>query len=70
MNRRSRYSCCDRMCGADDCANCHPFAADDAPEEREEAEPREWDDADDASLDGEAADRSDRFHEAQLRKNT
>lgn len=23
--RRKRYnSCCDRMCGAEDCPNCHP----------------------------------------------
>lgn len=22
--RRRRYSCSDRMCGALDCANCHP----------------------------------------------
>jgi len=48
---RDRWRCSDRMCGAEDCATCHPLTYRDAQsdedgEEDEKAEPDEEDEED------------------------
>jgi len=37
-NKRNKFRCSDRLCGSEDCSNCHPEGCEEPEEEKDEAE--------------------------------